>query len=92
MWIFVYTVGIQLIVIVGHRKMYELKMKNGWLIEEQKKVLDKIHIYYLGSNKEKLFTTLRMSMAKSFYEKSFAAKTAEYLSRKFNIRTYLIEI
>ena len=38
LWIFVYTVGIQLIVIVGHRKMYELKMKNGWLIEEQKKV------------------------------------------------------
>lgn len=38
MWIFVYIVGIQLIVIVGHRKMYELKMKNGWLIEEQKKV------------------------------------------------------
>ena len=38
LWIFVYIVGIQLIVIVGHRKMYELKMKNGWLIEEQKKV------------------------------------------------------
>ena len=38
LWIFVYTVGIQLIVIAGHRKMYELKMKNGWLIEEQKKV------------------------------------------------------
>lgn len=39
LWIFVYTVGIQLIVIVGHRKMYELKMKNGWLIEEQKKYI-----------------------------------------------------
>ena len=41
LWIFVYTVGIQLIVIAGHRKMYELKMKNGWLIEEQKKVYPK---------------------------------------------------
>lgn len=39
LWIFVYIVGIQLIVIVGHRKMYELKMKNGWLIEEQKKYI-----------------------------------------------------
>lgn len=38
LWIFVYIVGIQLIVIVGHRKMYELKMKNGWLIASQKKV------------------------------------------------------
>lgn len=38
LWIFVYIIGIQLIVIVGHRKMYELKMKNGWLIESQKKV------------------------------------------------------
>ena len=38
MWIFVYTVEIKLIVIVEQRKMYELKMKNGWLIEEQKKV------------------------------------------------------
>ncbi len=38
LWIFVYIIGIQLIVIIGHRKIYELKMKNGWLIESQKKV------------------------------------------------------
>lgn len=38
LWIIVYVVGIQLVIIIGHRKIYDIKLRNGWLIETQKKV------------------------------------------------------
>lgn len=38
LWIIIYIVGIQLVIIIGHRKIYDIKLKNGWLIEAQKKV------------------------------------------------------
>lgn len=38
LWIIIYIVGIQLVIIIGHRKIYDIKLKNGWLIESQKKV------------------------------------------------------
>ena len=37
-WIAVYCIGVEWINISRHRQMYDLKMKNGWLVESQKKV------------------------------------------------------
>jgi hypothetical protein len=36
-WIFAYIGGEQFIEISSHRKMYALKMKNGWIVEAQKR-------------------------------------------------------
>ena len=37
-WLTVYIIGTEGISILNHRKMYDLKMKNGWIMESRKKI------------------------------------------------------
>lgn len=50
LWIIIYIVGIQLVIIIGHRKIYDIKLKNGWLIEAQKKVYIDTRLSYSVKN------------------------------------------
>ncbi len=38
LWIVGYCAGVEFLLILHHRKMYALKLKNGWIVENQKKV------------------------------------------------------
>lgn len=37
-WLIGYVVGIELLMIIPHRKMYDIKVKNKWVIESQKRI------------------------------------------------------
>lgn len=37
-WLIGYAVGIELLIIMPHRKMYDIKIKNKWVIESQKRI------------------------------------------------------
>lgn len=37
-WLIGYAVGIELLMIIPHRKMYDIKVKNKWVIESQKRI------------------------------------------------------
>ena len=37
-WLIGYAVGIELLMIIPHRKMYDIKIKNKWVIESQKRI------------------------------------------------------
>lgn len=51
-WIIVYAGGTELIIVMGHRKMYDIKLKNGWLIESQKKVYVDTRLSSQGENNQ----------------------------------------
>ncbi len=38
LWLVEYCAGVELLLIFHHKKMYALKLKNGWIVENQKKV------------------------------------------------------